>query len=441
MIKKHFGISMKLVRKVIGWLLGFVFFMCFSLICAAAPEEPDIYAEAAALIDGETGRVLWQKNGERFRANASTTKILTCILTLENCEPEETVEVSAYAASMPKVKLNMKPGDCFTVEQLLYSIMLESHNDSAVALAEHVIGKIEGEKEGEITKHTREESLEAMKKFSTLLNRKAKSIGCDRTFFVTPNGLDGEWIEQEPDGVTSVKEHGTNAIELARLLRYCCEESSYREKFLEITGTRSYAFCENQKKYAFYNRNALLEMLDGARSGKTGFTQKAGYCYVGNIVRADENLYLALLGCGWPGNRNYKWHDCKKLIAYAETHLRREKIPQMEGNLSEQICAPIEVRGGEPNVLGQKAFTKVEFDKDWLSGKSILLKDNERISIEIEKKTYIDAPVFQGEILGEIRLCIGDVTVEKQQLRAKNSVLEKSFFHTFFLVLDNFINI
>lgn len=107
-------------------------------------EPPSLYAAAAVLMDADTGRVLYEKNGDVFMSNASTTKILTCIVALENASPEEIVEVSAYAAGMPKVKLFMNQGEHFKLGDLLYSLMLESHNDSAVAIAEHVGGSMEG---------------------------------------------------------------------------------------------------------------------------------------------------------------------------------------------------------------------------------------------------------------------------------------------------------
>lgn len=101
-------------------------------------EELTLYAMSAALLDADTGRVLYGKNADTPMAMASTTKIMTCIVVLENVSPEETLTVSAYAASMPKVKLYIKQGEEYTVGDLLYSLMLESHNDSAVALAEYV---------------------------------------------------------------------------------------------------------------------------------------------------------------------------------------------------------------------------------------------------------------------------------------------------------------
>ena len=104
----------------------------------AAPAGTELYAQAAVLMDASSGRVLYEKNGEEVLAMASTTKIMTCIIALENADLEEMVDVSAYAASMPKVKMYIKKGERYRLGDLLYSLMLESHNDSAVAIAEHI---------------------------------------------------------------------------------------------------------------------------------------------------------------------------------------------------------------------------------------------------------------------------------------------------------------
>ena len=139
---------------------------------------------------------------------ASTTKIMTCILALENAGPETEVLVSDRAASMPEVKLHIKKGEKYRMEDLLYSLMLESHNDSAVAIAEAVAGSVE--------------------KFADMMNRKAMELGCGDTCFVTPNGLDAE----DPE---SGKIHSTTAEDLARILRYCILFSPAKNEFLAIT--------------------------------------------------------------------------------------------------------------------------------------------------------------------------------------------------------------
>ena len=128
------------MKKIIGGffcalILSFV--ITFS-VCAENDFQGSLYAQAAVLMDADSGRVLYGKNAGEPMAMASTTKIMTCILTLEEDCLDETVTVSSYAASMPKVKLYIRQGEQYTVRDLLHSLMLESHNDSAVALAEHI---------------------------------------------------------------------------------------------------------------------------------------------------------------------------------------------------------------------------------------------------------------------------------------------------------------
>ena len=144
---------------------------------------------------------------------ASTTKIMTCIVTLEQADLEDVVTVSEEAASQPKVHLGMRTGERFRLKDLLYSLMLESHNDSAVAIAEHVGGTVE--------------------EFADLMNKKAQTLGCENTYFITPNGLDAT----DENG-----SHSTTAADLARIMSYCITESPKKEEFLAITGTPSYSF-------------------------------------------------------------------------------------------------------------------------------------------------------------------------------------------------------
>ncbi|MGN1146584.1 MAG: D-alanyl-D-alanine carboxypeptidase family protein, partial [Acetatifactor sp.] len=131
---------------------------------AVAGEEPDLYAMSAVLVDADTGRVLYGKNADTPMAMASTTKIMTCILVLENADLDDELKVSSYATTMPKVKLYLQSGESYRVRDLLYSLMLESHNDSAVALAEHVGKKYLSEElqQKDTAKYSVEESKQAV---------------------------------------------------------------------------------------------------------------------------------------------------------------------------------------------------------------------------------------------------------------------------------------
>lgn len=255
-------------------------------------SQPKLCAQSAVLMDAATGRILYGKEAAEKRPMASTTKIMTCILALEQGNLDDMVEVSSYAASMPDVQLNIKAGEKYRLGDLLYSLMLESHNDTAVAIAEHIGGTVDG--------------------FAKMMNQKARDIGCTDTCFVTPNGLDGT---RKEDG----EPHSTTAADLARIMRYCVEQSPKSDEFLEITRTASRTITDESGKRSFYlgNHNALLSMMPEALSGKTGFTGNAGYCYVGALKKDGREFTVALLGCGWPPHKTYKWDDMRKLAGYA----------------------------------------------------------------------------------------------------------------------------
>ena len=246
-------------KTVRSWIMGImvcleIFSFPFQTRAEGEIREPDgLYALSAVLMDGDSGRVLFEKNGEEQRPMASTTKIMTCILVLESGKQEETARTSAYAASMPEVRMGAGEGESYKVRDLLYGLMLESYNDAAVILAEHVGGSTPA--------------------FAEMMNEKAGEIGCENTWFITPNGLDAQ--EETREGV---KVHSTTAEDLARILRYCIQDSPAREEFLEITRTSSYTFTDiaGTKTIACTNHNAFLSMMEGALTGKTGFTADAG---------------------------------------------------------------------------------------------------------------------------------------------------------------------
>lgn len=232
--------------------------------------------------NSKTESVIYGNNIYDAVANASTTKIMTCIIALEYGNPDDEVMVSAYAASMPKVKLNMTKSDKYKLNDLLYSLMLESHNDTAVAIAEHIAGSVEG--------------------FAILMNNKAKEIGCVNTNFVTPNGLDDEL-------------HHSCAYDLCLIASYALNN----EEFVKIINTPNKTISTIDGKRTFYltNHDSFLNMYKGAIGVKTGFTSKAGYCFVGGIKHNDIIYTSAVLACGWPPNKSLKWKDTKELFDYA----------------------------------------------------------------------------------------------------------------------------
>jgi len=398
------------------------------------PEGVDLslYATAAVLMDADSGRVLYGKNQDAFMAMASTTKIMTCILVLENGSLDDVLTVSAYAASMPKVKLYLQKGEQYTVRDLLYSLMLESHNDSAVALAEYVGRQyLPRELAGkETAEYTAEESRQAMAAFAALMNKKAKELGCVNTWFITPNGLDATETITMSDGTTLNKEHGTTAAELARIMSYCIRESPCAEAFLDITRTENYSFCANGREFSCVNHNAFLHMMDGALSGKTGFTNKAGYCYVGALERDGRTFVVALLACGWPNNKTYKWSDVKKLMQYGIDSYFYQSFSDEGVAFDEKLLKAIPVSGGQTEALGQTAYAEVGManggekntERSGRSLEGLLLREDEKIQVEYSLEDGLTAPVEQGTKVGAVEYLVGGVVYRRDVIVTVNSV-------------------
>ena len=370
-----------------------------------AEEPAELYALSAVLMDGESGRVLYEKDGERPLANASTTKVLTCIVALENSPGDDYVQVSQNAASQPEVKLGLQKGEQYYLEDLLYSLMLKSHNDTAVAIAEHCGGSVEG--------------------FARMLNRKAKQIGCKNTYFITPNGLDAE----DENG-----KHHTTARDLALIMRYAIKN----ETFLHIAQTRDYTFSEitGKRTFSVHNANAFLDMRDGVLAGKTGYTSQAGYCYVCAWEKEGKTFIVSLLGCGWPNHKTYKWSDTEKLLDFGDYNYEYEtywKEPQ-----TGKILVTDGVEDGQD--IGTKIYLRgkcsvTAYDRE----KEVLLKKGETVICKIEIPQKVSAPVLKGEKLGRIAYYLDGKLIDFYPVYAEKSVEKISFkwytekvFHDFF---------
>lgn len=380
-------------------------------------EDLHLYAQAAVLLDADSGRVLYGKNEETPMAMASTTKIMTCILVLENAKVEEEVSISAYAATMPKVKLYVKKGEHYTVRELLFSLMLESHNDAAAALAEDIGGKLLGETK-EASEHTTEESKAALHRFAQAMNEKAVEIGCEDTWFITPNGLDATETLTLPDGSILEKEHHTTAKDLACILRYCIRESSQRDLFREITRTQEYCFTENGRSFQCHNHNAFLQMMDGAFTGKTGFTNKAGYCYVGALERDGKCMIVALLACGWPNHKTYKWSDSRELFGYGLENFVYRKFGEEEFSGREQYLMPIPVTEAQDEELTGEVQLAVELDPEAEGAEGLLMRADEKVEILYRKEKELKAPVKEGTTVGEICYLVDGEIWRRERLYA-----------------------
>ena len=241
-------------------------------------------SDCAILINASNGKVLYAKNKNLAHANASTTKIMTCILALENCKLNEKVKFSAKAASMEPTKLYANAGEVFYLKDLLYSLMVPSHNDTAVAIAEHVSG--------------------STAKFVKLMNKKAAELGCTNTHFATPNGLDYGY------------NHYTTASDMAKIARYAIKNSTFRK--LINTGFYSFSSINTGRTFYVSTTNSLLGNCPGVVGMKTGYTRKAGYCFVGLCKSAKGNTYISVVLGG--DSSDTRWSDSRVLMNYAYKH-------------------------------------------------------------------------------------------------------------------------
>ena len=364
-------------------------------ISVRAQEEPEnLYARSAVLMDADTGRILYEKNGEEVLPMASTTKIMTLLVTLENADLEGTVTVSSYAASMPDVQLNIREGERYRLKDLCYSMMLESHNDAAAAIAEHVGGSVEG--------------------FASMMNQKARDLGCYHTYFITPNGLDAE----DEHGV-----HSTTAEDLARIMRFCMQNDA----FLSITRELSWNFTDldGTRSFTVNNKNAFLNMMEGALTGKTGFTNDAGYCYVGALEREGKRLIVALLACGWPGNRTWKWSDTQTLMNYGLDTYHHETVGE-------------EMIRMEPAAVQDGRKESVELRAD-IGTVQMLLKEDDLFRIETDRPSELQAPVEAGEIVGTVAYYLNNEIVDIFPVYAAETVQKIDYWWCLNRILQKWI--
>lgn len=222
-------------------------------------KVPETYSRAIVVLDRASKAIIYGKNENDVRAMASTTKIMTALVLIENADLSKTIEVSQNAASTDGSRLGLKTGDKITLNDLLYGLMLCSGNDAAVQIAETIGGSVEG--------------------FAEMMNKKALDLGLKNTSFTSPHGLD-------EDG------HHTTAYELAILTDYALNNPT----FAKVVNTKYYTVTINGKSKDLSNTNELLGYLQGVNGVKTGFTNNAGRCLVTSTSRNGHQIICVVLG-------------------------------------------------------------------------------------------------------------------------------------------------
>lgn len=359
-------------------------------VASKSIKEPMINSRIGIIYDRKSGRIIWGKNENKKSAMASTTKIMTCIVVIENANLNAEVKVSAKAAGTGGSRLGLKKDDKITIKDLLYGLMLRSGNDAAVALAEYV-GK---DKEG----------------FANLMNKKAKELGLKNTHFVTPHGLD------DP-------EHYTTAYELAKIADYALKN----EMFAKIVGTKEHTININGYAKQLCNTNELLGYLQGVSGVKTGFTNNAGRCLVTSVNRNDFEIITVVLGAD---TKKIRTADSINLIEYAYENYKylniEDIVNEKFGNWKEINKKRIQVEKGKNKTVVLKLRE--------IKNKVIPVKksDIDNINIEINCLYYLKAPIEKGDVIGNLKITLNEEVVEVVDI-VNNEEIKKKDRKDYFL--------
>lgn len=354
---------------------------------ANVADEPIINSRAAIVIDRESKRILYNKKAFEKRAMASTTKIMTAIVALENSKLDEEIIVSKKSAGIGGSRLGLKAKDKITMLDLIYGLMLRSGNDAAAQIAETIGGNYEG--------------------FAVLMNKKAKELGLDNTHFVTPHGLDNP-------------NHYTTAYELALLTDYALNN----KKFAEIVNCKTKTILINGRQMDLYNTNELLGNLNGVNGVKTGFTNNAGRCLVTSCTRNDQNLISVVLGAD---TKKYRTKDSIQILEYSYSNYK--KI-----NLKEKIETIFKQWKENNNIKIEKGIKDtIEIIMDNLQFENYLVKEGEeeKIKVEINCEKHLKAPIEQNIKVGEIKVLNGEEIILMIDVLTKEDVNKKNILEYF----------
>ena len=353
-------------------------------------EIPTVNATGAILMEAETGRVLWGKNEHKPLAMASTTKIMTAIMALESGRKNEEVIVSKKAAGAPKVKMFLSPGEKIRLGDLMLALMLESSNDAAVAIAEHLSGSVE--------------------EFCKEMTQRAKEIGAQNTIFETASGLDAG-------------QHQSTPYDLAVITRYALQVPG----FIELTNARAANFSSSTRSYSMNNKNRLLNEYSGANGVKTGFTNKAGHCFVGAAKRDGMQLISVVLASGWGAEgRNQKWVDTKEILDFGFDNYVFETIVNAE-----------DLAGSMPVTRSRSAPVNYVYNY----GARVPVNKDENVHIELSVPMSIQAPVNPGDVIGHAKVYVDAELYKEIPLSAAGSATRHDFKTSLEKVLNSYLGL
>ena len=373
------------LTKLCVWLTILCFGVATPLAMAGPAAEPVIMAEVGLVMDMQSGQILYAKDVDKQMYPASTTKILTCIIAMEKSDPQELVKVSHRAAGVEGSAIGLQVDEQLKMEDLLFALMLNSANDAAVAIAEHMAGSVE--------------------EFAVLMNEKAREVGALNSNFVNPNGL--------PD-----TEHYTTAGDLALIGRYAMQNKEFRSLVTTVNREIERGVPEEMKPQTWlWNTNQLLNRYTGALGVKTGYTVQAGQCLVAAAGREGREMLAVVMKCD--GNSHYS--DASALLDHGFNDFATRRLVK-EGQLVGGVAVP---RGASQVGLVTASAIYYSFPVDGESEVEQSIVTNEDLK----------APVEQGEQLGHLVITADGRELGQVNLVAAHTVERKPVFHWWYLLL------
>lgn len=345
---------------------------------------PKINARSACVIDYDTGTILYEKNAFVKRPMASTTKIMTAILTIENCPLDAWVPISGQAAGIGGSVMGLKAGTNVRMEDLLYGLMLCSGNDAAVAIAEYCAGSV--------------------RDFANMMNEKAREIGAYETHFSNPHGLDAE-------------DHYTTAYDLAKITRYALQNPVFNR----IVRTREYYYDGR----TLTNTNEMLDLYEGTDGVKTGYTGLAGRCLVTSATRNNVRLISVVLFCD---SKSLRTQSSMKILDYAFENYGYVQLLH------------------KGSIMGEIPIARARYKETIQAGVAedvrAIMKHEERdmLSTRISLVKEVEAPIRRGTILGTISVYKGDEIIGESSLIAMESADRKQFVDYLNQVVDHWVH-
>ena len=351
----------------VGLLWGSLGFSYGEMTVAVMAGDLEVNAEAAVVMDADSGRLLYAQNPDKRLANASTTKIMTALLTLEQPDQDRYFTVDSDAIQVEGTTMGLQPGDSVTLHQLAAGMLLPSGNDAANAAAVEIAGSEEA--------------------FVRLMNQRAAELGLENTQYRNPSGLDAEG-------------HYSSARDLAALAAHALEN----EDFEDIVSKQEIRMAFGNPPYnrSLYTTNKLLERYPYAIGVKTGYTDDAGLCLVTAAEKDGTRLIIVTLN----GKDDVNTH--MRLYEHFFPLLARVDLSGFTEGLS------VPVTGGTRDSVA--AVPAAE------PGAALLEREYDELTREVELPQFVYAPVQAGQVLGEIRLLSGDKVVWQSALVADSDV-------------------